>query len=306
MMKTKKIPGITLLDGGMGREMLRKGAPFRQPEWSALALMEAPDLVKQAHESFAKAGSNILTTSNYAVVPFHIGEKSFSDEGTRLTALSGRLAQDAASSYGIKVAGSIPPLFGSYRPDLFEPYRAPLLLKTVIDALSPSVDLWLAETTSSIKEAQAVIKALSGDDRPLWISFTLVDDEAADEAVPRLRSGETVTKAIHSVVDSGVSAVLFNCCQPEVVAPAIETAVNELKRLKVDMPIGAYANAFPAQQKDAQANSALQEIRQDLDPEGYLSITDSWCRLGATIIGGCCGIGPEHIATLHDRYKKLA
>ena len=303
MIKTNNTSHITLLDGGMGRELLRIGAPFRQPEWSALALMESPALVKRVHESFSTAGSDILTTSNYAVVPFHIGEKRFSDEGARLTELSGVLAREVASSFGISVAGSIPPLFGSYRPDLFIPEQAPALLKIIIDALSPNVDLWLAETTSSIREAQAVAEALLGDDRPLWIAFTLLDGEESQEEIPRLRSGEKVVNAIQSVIDLGVSAILFNCSQPEVMAPAIVAAVEELKRLNVNIPIGAYANAFPSQQEDAQANSTLLEIRQDLDPAGYLSYVDTWCSLGATIIGGCCGVGPEHIEALHKRLK---
>ncbi len=303
MAKTNHPSHITLLDGGMGRELLRMGAPFRQPEWSALSLMEAPDLVRKAHEAFAAAGSDILTTNNYAVVPFHIGEELFATEGANLTALAGQLARQAASAFGCKVAGSIPPLFGSYRPDLFIPERAPALLKIIIDALSPHVDLWLAETTSSISEAQAVTDALSGDDRPLWISFTLLDGGESQEKTPRLRSNQKVISAVNSVIEFGTAAILFNCSQPEVMSLAIDTAIHELKRLKVDLPVGVYANAFPAMQKDALANSAMEEIRQDLDPAGYLDFVDTWCRLGATIIGGCCGIGPEHIAALHERLK---
>lgn len=303
MVKTQYLSDIILLDGGMGREMLRMGAPFRQPEWSALSLMEAPDLVRKAHESFAAAGSDILTTSNYAVVPFHIGDKRFWNEGARLTSLSAQLARDAASKYGCKVAGSIPPLFGSYRPDLFRVEDAPSLLKVIIDALNPHVDLWLAETMSSISEAQTVVQALSGDDRPLWLSFTLLDDEGSLGQAPCLRSGEKVVDGINAAIDFGVSAILFNCSQPEVMSPAIEAAKGELNRLRVDVPIGVYANAFPAQQKDAQANATLHESRRDLDPEGYLDFVDTWCRLGATIIGGCCGIGPEHIAALHERLR---
>lgn len=303
MKKTENSSQITLLDGGMGRELLRMGAPFRQPEWSALSLMEAPALVKKAHESFSLAGSDILTTSNYAVVPFHLGEKRFLAEGANLTALAGQLAHEVASSFGCSVAGSIPPLFGSYRPDIFIPDRAPGLLKIIVDALSPHVDLWLAETMSSISEAQAVAEALSCDDRPLWIAYTLLDGEEAEEESPRLRSGEKVINAVHSALELDASAILFNCSQPEVMSPAIETAMHELNRLNVYLPIGGYANAFPPLQKDAQANSTILEIRPDLDPIGYLDFVDTWCHLGATIIGGCCGIGPEHIAALHKRLK---
>ena len=301
---TEKRHKITLLDGGMGRELLRRGAPFRQPEWSALALMEAPALVKTVHESYARAGSDILTTSNYAVVPFHLGEQRFIAEGAALTARAGQLAREAASSSGCRVAGSIPPLFGSYRPDLFNADLATPFLRSIIDALSPYVDLWLAETMGSISEVRAVAEALLGNECPFWIAFTLLDGEDAETGPPRLRSGETVTSALQAALELGASAILFNCSQPEVMAPAIKTARQELERLNVHLPIGVYANAFAPQPKDVLANSEITEIRPDLDPGGYLEFVDTWCKLGATIIGGCCGIGPEHIDTLHKRLRR--
>src|ERR1700755_2206202 len=85
-----------LLDGGTGRELLRLGAPFRQPEWSALALMEAPEFVTQVHQRYIDAGADILTTNSYAVVPFHIGEERFASDGARLAGLAGRLARSSA------------------------------------------------------------------------------------------------------------------------------------------------------------------------------------------------------------------
>ena len=80
---------ITLLDGGMGKELRRIGAPFRQPEWSALALMEAPELVVQAHNNFIEAGAQMIITNNYAVVPYHLGDDMIRDSGAELTALAG-------------------------------------------------------------------------------------------------------------------------------------------------------------------------------------------------------------------------
>lgn len=303
MINTEKLPKITLLDGGMGRELMRIGAPFRQPEWSALSLIEAPERVKEVHKAFSTAGSDILTTNNYAVVPFHLGDERFLLEGGKLTQLAGRLAQEVASESGGRVAGSIPPLFGSYRPDLFSPARAQRLFKIIIDSLRPSVDIWLAETLSSTEEAVEIAKALSGDRRPIWMSFTLLDDENYDEETPRLRSGQEVSRAVNTAVECGASAILFNCSQPEVMSPAILAAMDELTRLEVSRQIGVYANAFHPFIKDVQANASLQEVREDLDPVSYLAFVNNWISLGATIIGGCCGIGPEHIALLKKRLK---
>jgi S-methylmethionine-dependent homocysteine/selenocysteine methylase len=290
---------ITLLDGGMGRELNRMGAPFRQPEWSALALFEGPDFVRRAHAAFIAAGAEIITTNSYAIVPFHIGAERFAARAEELADLAGRLARQAVAESGKKVlvAGSLPPLFGSYRPDLFQPAEAQALLKPLIDGLKPHVDLWLAETQSALAEAREVGKALKGDARPLWLSFTL-HDEHPDPANPKLRSGESVVEAARLAHELGAASLLFNCSQPEVMGNAIDTARAELQRLGANIKVGCYANAFPPQSEDAEANGALSDIRADLDPKGYLAFVRDWQKRGADIIGGCCGIGPEHIAAI--------
>ena len=104
-----------ILDGGMGRELERMGAPFRQPEWSALSLLETPDLVRAAHFNFIDAGAQIITTNCYSVLPFHIGQERYDTHGRSLIKLSAQLAREAADEreQEIKVAGSLPPLLPS-------------------------------------------------------------------------------------------------------------------------------------------------------------------------------------------------
>jgi S-methylmethionine-dependent homocysteine/selenocysteine methylase len=233
-------------------------------------------------------------------VPFHLGEKRFADLGAHLTAVAGQLAREAAAVSGCRVAGSLPPLFGSYRPDLFIPERAQEILHIIIEALSPHVDFWLAETLSSTGEAQAVAEALADDDRPLWISFTLADCQETQEQAPPLRSGQSVKCGVDCAIELKASAILFNCSQPEIMSAAVDGAIHELRLREVSLPVGVYANAFPPQQSDALANSELHGTRIDLNPPKYLEFAAEWCRRGATIIGGCCGIGPEHIAVLRD------
>lgn len=98
---------VTIIDGGMGRELMRMGAPFRQPEWSALALTEGPEWVTQADANFINAGAEVILTNTYAIVPFHIGEERFAAEAAELAALARRLARQAAdaSPHPVRVAG---------------------------------------------------------------------------------------------------------------------------------------------------------------------------------------------------------
>lgn len=294
---------LVLLDGGMGRELQRRGAPFRQPEWSALALSEAPEQVEAVHRAYIEAGAQVITSNSYAVVPFHIGEARFAAEGESLAARAGQLARQAVTASGqpVRVAGSLPPLFGSYRPDLFEPARVDEVLQPLIRGLAPHVDLWLAETQSSLAEVRAIAAGLPDDGKPLWLSFTLKDEDV--DEVPRLRSGEPVAEAAQLAVALGAGALLFNCSQPEVMAAALDSARATFAAAGVKIPFGAYANAFPPQPEEATANDGLDPLRPDLDPPGYLSFAQDWQARGASLIGGCCGIGPEHIAVLDQRLR---
>jgi len=290
---------LLILDGGTGRELARRGAPFRQPEWSALALIEGPQFVSDVHRAYVEAGANIITTNSYALVPFHIGAARFDAEGDSLAALAGRLAREVAdaSSHAVRVAGSLPPVCGSYRPDLVDLDRARPVLTILIDALAPNIDHWLAETLSSLAEARLCAELTAPTAKPLWLSFTLEDEAISDE--PALRSGESVTEAARLAQEVGAAALLFNCSQPEVMESAVHTARAQLGT-ESKIRIGVYANAFPPMAADAEANSAFCPIREDLTPEGYGRFAAAWNAAGASILGGCCGIGPEHIAALRE------
>ena len=303
------LSSLCLLDGGTGRELMRMGAPFRQPEWSALALIEAPEFVARVHRNFIAAGAHVITTNSYALVPFHIGAERFAQQGPALMALAGRLAREAADGAGrrVAVAGSLPPVCGSYRADWFDAAVARPILATLIAQLRPFVDHWLAETMSCIAEARLVRELTASDGKPLWLSFTLRDDASAPGLEPQLRSGEPVRAAVAAAQSLGAQALLFNCSQPEVMGAAVSVAAEQLARQAsaAGLRIGVYANAFAAtsagaQGESAQANAELDEIRADLSPLGYLAWVHDWIGRGAQIIGGCCGIGPEHIRAIHD------
>ncbi|HHM2326029.1 TPA: homocysteine S-methyltransferase family protein [Acinetobacter baumannii] len=292
---------MKILDGGLGRELARRSAPFRQPEWSALALIEAPETVKEVHLDFINAGAEVITTNNYAVVPFHIGQERFETDGVRLIKVAIEQAKNAVKESGknVKIAGCLPPLFGSYRADLFQPEQAKNLAEPIINTLAPEVDFWLAETQSCLKEVETVHALLPQDGKDYWVSFTLQDEIKQEQAL--LRSGENMQQVADFIKQSNAKAVLFNCCQPEVILQAI----NEIKGLIPEsVQIGAYANAFPPQDESATANDGLDEIRKDLDAPTYLAFAKQWQQAGASLVGGCCGIGPEHIAELSQFFKE--
>ena len=296
---------VTIIDGGIGRELERRGAAFKQPQWSALAMMETPWMVKEVHKAFIASGASVITTNSYALVPFHLGEEQFRKQSRNLATIAGQTACAAVNETcsNTRIAGSIPPLFGSYRADLYRPERVVEIATPLIEGLSPYVDLWLCETQSLIDEPvriKSLINHLDLSSKPFWVSFTL--DDLHLNCEPMLRSGESLVDAVKQMVNAKANAILFNCCQPEVISPAIKVTRDQLSHLGVkNIEIGAYANAFSPQTEDVQANKGLNAIRTDLTPASYLNWAQKWIHEGATLIGGCCGIGPEYISVLSKK-----
>ncbi len=299
---------LTLLDGGMGRELKRIGAPFSQPLWSAQSLIEAPHYVTQAHQSFIQSGAEIITANSYACVPFHLGEALYQEQGAILARQAAILAKEVANNaaQNVRVAGLLPPPFGSYRPDLFKKQEAHGILTTLFDAQDEHVDLWIAETIASIEEAKAITLVLKGSNKPCYYAFTL-SDVIGDTA--KLRSGESVKDAIEYILSEAtlleeIDGILFNCSIPEVIEQAIRDTTSFLEKHKKKLNIGAYANSFKPISKSHAANQSIQGSRE-LSPEEYLVFAKKWHDLGANIIGGCCGIEPRHINLLADWKSNL-
>jgi S-methylmethionine-dependent homocysteine/selenocysteine methylase len=301
---------LTLLDGGIGRELKRIGAPFSQPLGSAQALIEAPHYGTQAHQNFIQAGAEIITVNSYACVPFHLGEVRYQQQGAALARQAAIIAKETASHAKegqnktprtVLVAGSLPPPLGSYRPDLFEKQPALDILTTLFEAQDDYVDLWLVETIASIEEANAIAHVLKDSTKPCYYAFTL-SDEIGKTA--RLRSGESVIDAIEAILKNKVDGIFFNCSIPEVMEQAIRDTTSLLEKHNRQLDIGAYANSFTPISQGHKANLTTQGSR-DLSPEEYLVFAKKWHSLGATIIGGCCGIEPSHIKVLAEWKKSL-
>lgn len=287
---------LTILDGGMGHELRRMGAPFSRPLWSAEALIKSPDHVVKAHRAFIDSGAEIITVNSYACVPFHLGETLYQQQGAQLARLAAELAARAVTESGkaVRVAGALPPALGSYRPDLFVADTARAIGETLFEAQADQADLWIAETISSLAEFETQEAILSQGDKPAFYSFTLLDDESGE---PRLRSGESVAEVALRLCETSAEGLFFNCSIPEVMAPAVEQAQAVIDRQGANITLGVYANKFTPIKAKHRADTEALEMRA-ISPDDYLARAREWYRLGARVIGGCCGIGPEYIEKL--------
>ena len=293
--------GITLLDGGMGQELVRRSPDPVTPLWGATVLRDHPDLVRDLHAEFIAAGAQVITVNSYAATRLrlmrHGGVESF--EEFQRSAVN--LAKEAVNASGraVQVAGCLPPLNFSYDYDSVpEIDQAAELFAETIALQSFGADLFIAETMSSIKEVQGVIAGSKDAGKPIWIACTTKDEDGL-----HLRSGEPLAHAV-DLIDAAdhVSAVLVNCSRPEAVTASMPVLANGTK------PFGAYANGFSKIAGTYKPGSTVAELetREDLGPLAYADFADQWVAAGATIIGGCCEVGPAHIAEIAARHLAVS
>lgn len=285
---------MILMDGSMGNELLTRRSDLVSGLWSAQYLIDAPELVKEVHLEYINSGADLIITNTYSTIPSYLSKKNAEDKMPELIRLAGKLAREAVkdSKKEVRVAGSLPPLEESYRPDLvIEAGEAVPIYETLIKELTPYVDIFICETMSSIEEMQHAMQALKNldNEKPVWISWSLKEDKKN-----QLRSGETIEDALNASAEIEPEAYLFNCTDPY----AITEGIKELKKL-TQKPIGGYPNVFNVPDGWTLDNEVQVSVR-DLSISKFLEFAIEWQNLGATIIGGCCGIGPKFIKAVAD------
>ena len=292
--------GVVLLDGGMGQELIRRKASGQGVLWSAKALFDSPEEVVAIHEDYIRAGADVITANSYACIRNNFEPEGLTDRLGEMNRLAAELAQRARDNCArtVLIAGSMGPQNGSYRPDLVGTYEeTEALYFEQAEFLAPYVDFFICETMSCLLEARAAVTAASTTGKPVWLSWSIEDSGFAN-----LRSGESINEAWQDIKGSGVSAVLLNCSPPE----AISKVLPDLVAI-CDYPVGAYANAFTPipDAWDFHGDESIPPARTDLTPRVYADHASEWVAAGARIIGGCCEVGPAHIAQL-NRFKVMS
>lgn len=289
---------ITLLDGSIGQELVKRAGDKPTPLWSTQVMIDHPDLVEAVHRDYFDAGATVATTNSYAVLRDRLRRVGLEDQAGHLAEVAAGAAGRARAAQGLgRVAGAIGPLVQSYKPEVCPPAQeAEKLYAEPVANLKDHVDLLLLETMASVDQAEGALRAASGQGLPVWLAMTVDDVDGT-----RLRSGEPLADIAPLVERFQPEAVLINCSRPEAIAAALES----LKDLGV--PFGAYANGFTAISEgflqDAPTVDAL-SARKDLGPDAYADFAMGWIEQGATIVGGCCEVGPEHIRVLAQRINE--
>jgi S-methylmethionine-dependent homocysteine/selenocysteine methylase len=281
---------IVILDGPLGTELAARGVATPPPLWSAAALVDAAgaDVVRAIHRDYAAAGATVHTANTFRTQRRHAGAS-----WEALVARAVALAREAVPP-GHRVAGSMAPLEDCYRPDLSPADPRPEHRELARALAAAGVDLILCETFPHVGEALVAVEEAILAGPPVWVSFT---------AGPRadLLTPAEIEAAAREAAARGAQAVLVNCI------PATRTLPYVERLASAGVPFGAYANAGAPEEglgwggqrglsaRSPQMWTAPLARRAAL---AYADLARRWIDAGATIVGGCCGTGPAHIAAL--------
>ncbi len=286
---------ITLLDGGMGQELVHRAGDKATPLWSTQVMIDHPGMVEAVHRDYFAAGATIATSNTYAIHRDRLEGTPYADRFAELHHAAMTEAKAAAAgTKDARVAASIGPLKASYRPDLHADYDdAVQIYGEVARIAGPLSDLILCETVASVLHGRSVLDASLQTGLPVWVALTVDDQDGT-----RLRSGEPMADILPHL--GKASAILINCSMPEAIAPALDILKT------AGLPFGAYANGFEkiteAFLGDKPTVDAL-SARRDLTPAAYADHVMGWIDQGATIVGGCCEVGPAHIFEIAARLR---
>lgn len=288
-----QINDVLVLDGGLSNALEDRGLDLSSDLWTARLLLDDPGQIAAVHRDYYLAGADVVTTASYqASVPSLVAAGLTTREAERTLLASVHLASEvrdevaAASGRGLLVAASVGP-YGAVLADGSE-YRgrygvSPRTLRDFharrLELLaSASPDLLAVETIPDADEAEVLVPLLDELGLPAWFSYSV--QAGATRAGQPLREAYAVLAGSTSIVAAGV-----NCSAPRDVMDAVRVATEVTGR-----PAVVYPNL--GESWDSATHTWSGDAGFDTE------LAADWVAAGALLVGGCCRVGPGHIAEL--------
>ena len=285
---------VVFLDGATGTELDRRGVPMHGVAWSAAALETHPDVVRQVHEDNIRAGADIIITNTFATAR-HVLERAGMGErvrelNTRAATLAAEARDAVAADRPVYVAGSISTFSPGLRPELTplaEEAKASYREQAQVLA-EAGVDLIMLEMLRDVEQSSYAIEAAASTGPPTWLGFSCELSADGSQLALLDSQGETFAEALDLLIPLGGSLVSMMHTTVEDTGPGLQVV-----RDRWSGPLGAYAHSGDFVMPHWQFDSII-------SPPDYLSEAQKWVEMGVQLIGGCCGIGPDHIRLLKE------
>lgn len=295
--------GRILIDGAMSSEIDRRCLPEVKNAWNGGRALTDPDILRQIHEDYIRSGAQIVISNTFATARHVLRDAGWEEHFEFLNRRSVELAREARSNMqtpDVLVAGSISHWSWGEQPSHDE-LRANISEQAAIMAAA-GADLIMLEMMINIERTLILIDAAQKSGLPVWVGFSCEVDE---QEVVRLLEGARLEEAIEAIQDKNLPLVSIMHTKVEYIDASLDVlqAHRSTRRLAkgsasgAKLSIGVYANT---------GRHIGPKWMDMISPEEYASAAERWLARGVQVIGGCCGIGPEHIALLKNETFGIA
>jgi S-methylmethionine-dependent homocysteine/selenocysteine methylase len=286
---------VVVIDGGMGSELQKNGVPMDPRVWSSTAMLSHPETVRQVHEDFINAGAEVIITNTFSSARHMLEPAGLGDGVEELNIQAVRLAQQARDNTTrnpVAIAGSICEWLST---DDTGWHSVEAVARSAGEQArifaDTGSDLIAIEMCQRVDLSCAVIEAVLEAGLPLWIGVTAKSrDSDAPLAVFDFEDRDFEELVIRVVQYPAMVINVMHTPLPDVL-PALEVV-----RRHWDGPVGVY----PESGYFTMPNWQFVDI---VEPEVLGKEARSWIDGGVRMVGGCCGIGPEHIGALCQAVK---
>lgn len=281
-----------VIDGGMGTHLEKSGVPMDDKVWNARAILSHSEAVQQAHEEFITAGAEVIITNTFSAARHMLEPGGLGDQVKDVNLTAVRLAQQACDSVAqgpVAIAGSICEWTSSDDPKWHAPEAVGRSVREQAEILAEAgVDLIALEmcqlTAFSVAAADAVMEI----GLPVWIGVSAQTNKGCSSL--SIFAHEELDFESQVKVLAGYPAMMMNIMHTPV--PDVDKALEVVKRYWKG-PVGIYPEcgyfAMPSWQ-----------FVDVIEPDELAKTARTWIDNGVRMVGGCCGLGPEHIAALRQ------
>jgi methionine synthase I (cobalamin-dependent)/5,10-methylenetetrahydrofolate reductase len=266
-------------DGAMGTELMSSGVPldvcFEELNVSA------PEVVTRVHDSYVQAGARLIETNTFGANAARLSKHGLQGRVQELNQAAIRLARKSIGQRSVYLAASIGPLgIADPQTELEDINQADLFKEQVQAILDAAVDVVFLETFVDFNEIQIALNVVRNLDSKIPVICSMVCSEEG-----RLPSSLPIVQAFRELIRLGANAVGVNC----VTGPHAMRSI--LRRIPIEFPISAFPNAGYPRYNDGR-------FFYNAAPEYFAEAAKEFVAQGARLIGGCCGVGPDHIRAM--------
>ncbi|MGQ4809863.1 Homocysteine S-methyltransferase [Candidatus Entotheonellaceae bacterium PAL068K] len=286
---------IVILDGATGTELQRRGVPMHHDAWCAAALLTHPEVIRQVHEDYIRAGADVIIADTFSTGRLTLESAGLGEHVQDLNRRAIILAQEArgrvAGDRPVYIAGSLSTFGHALKPgaplDLADARASYHEQAQVLAAAG--ADLIILEMMRDYEHSAHAIEAAVATGLPIWVGFSCKLSEDSTQVVFLSEQEEGFAAALEALMALGGSLVAVMHTEVPHTVPALEVVQGHWHG-----PVGAYPHSggwcLPHWQ-----------FEHIISPEDFLAEARQWVQMGVQLIGGCCGIGPEHIRLLKER-----